>query len=125
MEEKLLKQIELDWNKSIEENDVVSMAKHMSDEWVIFSGDGKITTKEIFLQLVKSGDLVHTQMDFEILNVKVFGNIGLVMQKGTSAGSWQGQTFSHYEIASTVFIKEKNRWQAVQTMLAPVPTKFT
>jgi hypothetical protein len=28
----------------------------MDDEWIIFSGDGNITTKETFLQHVKSGD---------------------------------------------------------------------
>jgi|GEM_PF-3966323 len=45
MEEERLKQIELDWNKATETNDVDSMANYMSDERVIFSGDGQITTK--------------------------------------------------------------------------------
>jgi ketosteroid isomerase-like protein len=119
MESEILKQIEIDWNKSIELNDVISMAKYMSDEWVIFSGDGNVTSKQMFLQFVKSGDLVHTQMDFEILSVKVFDNTGIVMQKGTSSGNWRGQTFSNFEIASTVFIKQNGQWQAIQTMIAP------
>jgi len=119
MEDEILKQLELDWNKSIELNDVVSMGKYMSDEWVIFSGDGNITTKEMFLQFVKSGDLVHTLMDFEILKVQLYGNAGIIMQKGTSSGNWKGQSFSNYEIASTVFVKEGNQWQAIQTMIAP------
>jgi ketosteroid isomerase-like protein len=123
MEKEFLKQTELSWNKSIELNEVNSMAEYISDKWIIFSGDGNITTKEMFLQLVKNGDLVHTKMDFEILRVEVYGNTGLVMQRGTSAGNWQGQDFSNYEIASTVFIRENNKWQAVQTMIAPVPTQ--
>jgi len=120
MLEEQLKDLELEWNKSIEENDVERMSSFMSDEWVIFSGDGNITTKEIFLNLVKSGDLVHTQMDFKMLETKIFGNTGLVMQKGTSAGKWKEQEFSNYEIASTVFIKENGKWLAIQTMIAPV-----
>src|SRR5688572_32040307 len=120
MESKILEQIEIDWNKSIELNDVVSMAKYMADEWVIFSGDGNIITKQMFLQFVKSGDLIHSQMDFEILNVKIFGNTGIIMQKGTSSGNWKGEIFKHHEIASTVFIKENDQWLAVQTMIAPV-----
>lgn len=119
MEEKQLKQIELDWNKAIEANDVESMAKYMSDEWVIFSGDGNIITKQTFLQFVKNGDLIHTQMDFQVLDVKVFDNTGIVMQKGTSSGNWKGQTFSNYEIASTVFIRQNHHWFAFQTMIAP------
>lgn len=85
MEEEKVKQIELEWNRAIANNDVVSMAKFMSDDWIIFSGDGNITTKQMFLQLVESGDLIHTKMDFEILNVKNFGNTCLVMAKGTSS----------------------------------------
>lgn len=119
MKEKLLKQIELDWNKAIEENDVATMAKYMSDEWVIFSGDGNLTTKQMFLQYVKSGDLIHIEMDFEILNVKIFENTCMIMAKGTSSGIWKGQTFSNYEISSTVFIKQNGQWLAVQTMIAP------
>lgn len=115
----LLKQIELDWNKAIEENDTISMGKYMADDWVIFSGDGNVTTKDMFLQLVKNGDLVHTQMDFEILNVKIYDNTAIIRQRGTSSGNWKGQTFSNYEIASTVFIKQNDQWLAVQTMLAP------
>lgn len=119
MEEKHLSQIEQDWNKSIEANDVASMATYMSDDWVIFSGDGNVTTKQMFLQFVESGDLIHTQMDFEILDIKVFGSTAIVMQKGTSSGNWKGQSFSNYEIASTVYIKQNDQWLAVQTMIAP------
>jgi ketosteroid isomerase-like protein len=119
MEEKLLKQIELEWNKAIEDNDVHAIAKFMAEDWVIFSGDGNITTKQMFLQLVKSGDLIHTQMDFKVLNVKVYGDTGIVMQKGTSSGNWKGQEFSNFEISTTVYIRQNEQWLAVQTMLAP------
>lgn len=118
-EAELLKQAELKWNKAIQENLVEEMGKYMDNEWVIFSGDGNITTKEAFLRLVKSGDLQHSKMDFEILRVKIHENTGLVMQRGTSAGTWQGQSFDNYEIASTVFVRKSNNWLAVQTMIAP------
>lgn len=117
--EELIKQMELRWNKSIEANDTSEMGDYMHEDWVIFSGDGNITTRRTFLQLVDSGELVHTKMDFEILRVKVVDNTGLVMQRGTSAGTWQGKPFENYEIASTVFIRKNNTWLALQTMLAP------
>lgn len=118
MEEEI-KQVELEWNRAIEKNDVKAMAKFMDDEWVIFSGDGNITTKKMFLHLVERGELIHTEMDFEILRVKSFGNTSLVMTKGTSSGIWKGETFSNDEVSSTVFIKNNDQWLAVQTMIAP------
>ncbi|HYF69834.1 MAG TPA: nuclear transport factor 2 family protein [Ohtaekwangia sp.] len=122
MEEEV-KHIELEWNKAIVKNDVNAMAKFMSDEWIIFSGDGNITTKEMFLRLVERGELIHTEMDFEILDVRNFGNTSLVMAKGTSSGIWKGQTFSNYEVSATVFIKDNDQWLAVQTMVAPATKK--
>ncbi|MBT1688629.1 nuclear transport factor 2 family protein [Dawidia soli] len=118
-EAELLKQTELKWNNAIQENLVQEMGKYMDDEWIIFSGDGNITTKEAFLRLVTSGDLQHSKMDFEILRVKIHGNTGLVVQRGTSAGTWQGRSFDNYEIASSVFVRDNNTWLAVQTMIAP------
>lgn len=118
-ETEFLAQMELKWNKAIEDNLVEEMGRYMDESWIIFSGDGNITTKQTFLQLVKRGDLVHSKMDFEILQVKIYGNTGLIMQRGTSAGTWRGQPFENYEIASTVFVKNQNSWLAVQTMIAP------
>jgi|SRR5688572_31252539 len=122
-ESEFLKQRELMWNKAIQDNLVDEMGIYMDEEWIIFSGNGNITTKEEFLQLVKSGDLKHSKMDFEILKVLIHDNTGLVMQRGTSAGTWQGQPFSNYEIASTVFVKKDNIWLAVQTMIAPAKSQ--
>lgn len=118
-EAQLLEQTELKWNKAIEDNLVEEMGKYMDEEWIIFSGNGNITTKERFLTAVRKGELVHTKMDFEVLQVKIYNDTGLIMQRGTSAGVWKGESFSNYEIASTVFIRKNNEWRAVQTMIAP------
>lgn len=112
-------QIELVWNKAIEEEDVVAMAEFMSDDWILFSGDGNIVTTKIFLDLVDKGDLAHTEMDFGILDVKIFDDTYIILSKGTSSGIWKKQPFINFEITPTVFIKQNEKWPADQTMLAP------
>lgn len=114
-----LKQIELDWNKAIEENDLTAMAEFMSDEWILFSGNGTRLTKQTFMDLIAKKELTHTEMNFEILDTKIFDHTGIVLTKGTSSGYWKGQPFSNYEITSSVFIHRDGKWLAVQTMLAP------
>lgn len=114
-----LKQIELDWNKAIEENDLTAMAEFMSDEWILFSGNGTRLTKQTFMDLIAKKELTHTEMNFEILDAKIFDHTGIVLTKGTSSGYWKGQPFSNYEITSSVFIHRDGKWLAVQTMLAP------
>ncbi|RAW00664.1 nuclear transport factor 2 family protein [Pseudochryseolinea flava] len=117
-EESLL-QTDLLWNKAIEENNVDEMAKHTHDEWLIFSGDGNFTNKETFLKQVRSGDLQHSKMKSKTLRVRVYGDTGLIIQQGISAGVWKGHEFSEAEISSTVFVKENGQWLAVQTMITP------
>lgn len=113
-----VKQTEERWNKSIEDNDVPEMSKYMTEDWVIV-GQGGITSKEVFLNLVKNGDLVHTRMDFEIIRVEVYGNTAVVTQRGTSAGIFKGRAFSNYEWATSILVKGHEGWLSVYTMIAP------
>lgn len=118
-ETETLKNTELEWGRFIEENNVAEMAKNMNEDWVILSGDGKMTTKEVFLKSVENGDLVHTRMDFKILEVRRYGDVGIVVAQGTSAGTWKEHAFSNDEVATSVFVKSGQRWRSVLTMLAP------
>jgi uncharacterized glyoxalase superfamily protein PhnB len=114
-----LKNVELEWGRHIEENNVDEMAKYMNEDWVIFSGDGKMTTKAMFLKSVENGDLIHTRMDFKILVARRYGNVGIVVSQGTSAGTWKKHSFSNDEVATSVFIKTARKWRSILTMIAP------
>jgi hypothetical protein len=66
-------------------NDVQKIAPFVDEGWVIVSSEGKITSKHDFLQVIKSGDLVHTRMEFEDVHVKIYGSTGVVVSRGTNA----------------------------------------
>ncbi len=117
-EEESLREAELNWCRAIEQNDVQLMAGFMADECVIVGADG-IGSKEAFLGFVSNGDLVHTTMDFEILDTRIYGQTGVIISKGISAGYYKGKPFSFYEWSTSIFVKRDDRWKAVLTMLAP------
>lgn len=73
------------------------MGAFMHHDWIIFSGDGNFTTKEEFLESVRSGRLKHTRMYFETLRVNIYGDTGIIVQRGISAGMWDGRAFSNQE----------------------------
>lgn len=114
-----LKKVEQEWNKSIESNEVDAIAGFMSDDWIIISGDGGISTKQAFLEAVKTGDLVHSSMNFETKRVQVSECCGTVTQLGTSAGTYKGEPFSYYEWSTSTFVNKSGVWQSILTMLAP------
>ena len=114
-----LKQVSRQWDHAIERNDVAEIGKFIADNWVIVGIEGGITSKSHFLDFIKSGDLFHSRMDFEEHKVDVYDNTGIVVSKGTSSGTYKGESFSYYEWSTSVFVKNEGQWLCVLTMLTP------
>lgn len=105
-----------DWDKAIESNDAGAIGRYMSDDWVIIGSDA-ITSKEKFLDLVRSGMLQHSKMDFKDVRAEIYGDTGIVTSKGTSAGTYDSDPFSYYEWSTSVYIKKEGGWICVMTMI--------
>ena len=106
------------WDEAMVKNDANEIAKFMSDDWKIIGSDG-ITSKSSFLQFISSGILTHNRMDSDEANIAIYGNTGIVVSRGTSAGVYNGNSFSLYEWSTSVFIKKEELWLCVLTMLTP------
>ena len=99
-------------------NNADEIGKFMSDDWKIVGPDG-ITSKSSFLQFVRSGILTHNRMDSDETNIDIYGDTAIIVSRGTSAGAYNGNSFSLYEWSTSVFIKTEGKWRCVITMLAP------
>jgi hypothetical protein len=109
----------LRWDKEIERNNVPGMSAFMHDDWVIIGTEGGITSKKVFIDTIFSGDLVHTKMSTEESHVRLYGTTGVVVGKGYSEGTYNGQRFSLYEWSTSVFVLVGYEWKCVLTMLTP------
>ena len=106
------------WDDAMVTNDIDEIGKFMSDDWRIIGSDG-ITTKPSFLQFISSGILTHNRMDSDETNISIYGDTGIIVSRGTSAGTYNGENFSLYEWSTSIFIKSKGKWRCVLTMLTP------
>ncbi len=106
------------WDKAIENNDIEAMSRYMSDDWVCVGSTG-ITPKASFLESIRSGDLQHTEMSSDFTKVKVYNDAAVVVGRGVSAGTYNGQSFSLYEWSTSMFVLAGNDWICVLTMLTP------
>lgn len=106
------------WDEAMIGNDADEIAKFMSEDWKIIGSDG-ITSRSSFLQLISSGVLTHNRMDSDETNISIYGNTGVLISRGTSAGTYNGENFNLYEWSTSVFIKKERMWRCVLTMLAP------
>ena len=116
-EQALLNAVNL-WDEAMVSNNANEISKFMSDDWVIVGSDG-ITSKSSFLQWITSGTVTHNRMDSDELNIRIYGNTGIIISRGTSAGTYNRQPFSLYEWSTSMFIKSEEKWLCVLTMLTP------
>jgi ketosteroid isomerase-like protein len=106
------------WDQAMVDNDAAAIGRFIADEWTIVGPDGSVNGKTGFLSLIASGDLTHDVMTSEDLTVRVYGETGIVVAKGISAGHFKGERFRESERASNVFVRRDERWQCVLTHLS-------
>lgn len=118
-EEQQLQDFTQRWDAAMVTNDAIEIGRFMSDDWVIIGSDG-ITPKSTFLEWIASGTVTHHRMDSDEMHIKLYGDTGIVISRGTSAGTYNGENFSLYEWSTSVFRKNEGSWLCVVTMLTPV-----
>ncbi len=107
------------WDAAMTRNDPAEIGKFMSDDWVIIGTEGGITTKATFMQSIESGDLLHSRMDSGDIRIRIYGSTGVLTSRGTSAGTYKGNSFSFFEWSTSLFVLNENKWSCVLTMLTP------
>jgi ketosteroid isomerase-like protein len=107
------------WDEAMVTNNSDEIAQFMSEDWVIVGSDG-ITSKHDFLESISSGMVTHHTMNSDEMNIRMYGDTGIVISRGTSAGTYKGNEFSLYEWSTNVFRKVDGSWFCVLTMLTPV-----
>jgi ketosteroid isomerase-like protein len=106
------------WDRAMVANDPDSIAKYMADEWAIVGPDGRVGDKARFLELVRSGDLVHDVMETHEPVIRIYGDSAVVIARGVSGGRYRGQPFHLVERVSCVFVRKDGRWSCVLTHLS-------
>jgi hypothetical protein len=108
-----------DWDEAMIRNNPQEITRFMSDDWVIVGTEGGITPKSSFIESIRSGDLIHRQMDADDFRVRIYENTGVLTSRGTSAGTYKGQPFSFFEWSTSIFLWKADEWRCVLTMLTP------
>lgn len=106
------------WDAAMIRNDAAEIGRWMADEWAIVGQDGSVTGKDAFLALVASGDLSHDEMTTIDPDIRLYGDVAVVIARGISGGAYSGQRFRENERSSCVFAMRDGRWQCVLTHLS-------
>jgi ketosteroid isomerase-like protein len=106
------------WDQAMVRNDAEAIGRYMADDWTIVGPDGSMSDKATFLGLVESGALSHDVMSSEDFRIRIYGDTAVLLARGVSDGSYQGQKFREVERSSNVFVKQDGHWRCVLTHLS-------
>lgn len=108
-----------EWATAIVANDPEAIGRFADDEWALV-GEGGIFPGEEFLSSVASGDITHDTMSFEVHDVRIHGDVAVVIARGRNSGSYKGESFQLDEWVSDVFVRRNDQWKCTLTHLTPV-----
>ena len=106
------------WDRAMIGNHADTIGRFMADDWAIVGSDGRVSDKAAFLALIRSGALTHDVMQSEELDVRLYGDTGVVTARGISAGKYRQRKFREAERASNVFVRHGGEWMCVLTHLS-------
>lgn len=107
------------WAEAIVANDAARIGSFAEPDWAIVGPEGGPGERAPFLALVESGDLTHSEMAFELLKARVYGDVAVILAHGTNKGSWQGTPFAADEWVTDVFVRRPDGWRCAISALTP------
>ena len=97
--------------KALNENDIVTLDELISEDYVGFSLNGTVETKEDILTNFKPGAVILTEYSVEEINFEQFESIGIIYGKGFIAGKLQDINFEHYILFTDIFKVVAGKWK--------------
>jgi len=121
-EQDLLK-VERDFAAAVLSNDADAIGKFLTDDWAIVDADGGVIDRARFLSAIKSGTLVHEEMELDDLTVRAHGDSAVVTTITSTKGRFAGQEFTTQERATDFFVKRDGRWRCAFSQLTTFKKK--
>jgi len=100
-------------------NDADQIAIFAEPDWLLVTPEGGPVPLDRFPSVVADGALRHTAMAFELAQVRVFGDVAVVLARGTNQGTWQGAAFAADEWVTEVFVRRAHGWRCTMSGLTP------
>jgi uncharacterized glyoxalase superfamily protein PhnB/ketosteroid isomerase-like protein len=105
-----------DWNRAVVANDADAIAAFAEPDWTFVGEDG-IHSGAQFLRSVAAGRVTHDHMTSEIHDVRVHGDIAVVVARVRNSGTYEGSAFTLDEWSTDVFVARNGRWRCLLTHL--------
>ncbi|MDY7103309.1 MAG: nuclear transport factor 2 family protein [Actinomycetota bacterium] len=107
------------WDEAIVADDPNAIARYAEPDWVLIGATGIITCDR-FLEVVRNGLLTHHTMSHEIVDVRLFDDVAVVVSRVQNTGAFDGEEFTNDEWTTDVYVRRGDTWRCSVTQLTAV-----
>ena len=123
-DKKAVAELDTQYQLAVKNNDAVTMAKILADDFVLVTGKGKVFTKEQLLVEAREGNTTYERQEDSDQTVRVWGDTAVITALLWAKGSTEGKFFDYKLWFSDVYKRTPTGWryvfaQAAQPLPAP------
>lgn len=107
-------------NGAYETNDINKISRFLSDDWTMLEPQIGIISKPQFLKAIEDGRLSHSKMKKEVLQVRLYNDIAIVVTRGKNVGCYLDDAFDAEQWVTSIYKKIDSGWVCIFTQEAPV-----
>lgn len=119
--EEEVKKAELDWAATVKKLDFAKLGQILGDQLVYAHSTGIVENKSEYLAKLKAGTQKYTGIEHLSMNIKTYGDTGVVASKSRMTGATKGVPFDNTLLMLHVWVKQGGRWQLVAHQTTKLP----
>ena len=108
-------QVERTFSAVLAKNDPKALGEIIVPEWRIVLSDGSLLTREQLLGLLESGKLRFTENSIDALDVRLYGDVAVVIGVARSKGVYENANFTSRERFTDVLVRREGKWRCVSS----------
>jgi len=116
-----LKRINKEYDEALVRGDVATLERLFAEEFVYTSTSGEVLNKQQQLELFRSGALKIASGASDGVEVRLYGDIAVMLARFVAKGEFRGQAFDSTERYTAVWLNRKGRWQLIAEQGTLVP----
>src|SRR5690606_16676652 len=115
-----LVELEEAFNDAMVSNDVESIARCITDDWILVTPEAGPVPRSRILEVIGAGRLTHATMTKIASHACVMGDVAWVTGRGQNTGTFNGSPMEADEYITDIYRRENGEWRCMLTHLTPV-----
>ena len=104
------------WSEAIVADDPEAIGAFAEPDWMLIGENGAFP-RDRFLAAVRNGRITHHTMSHEIHEIRLYGDVAVLLTRGRNTGAYDGQEFELDEWTTEVFVRRSDGWKCIVTHL--------